>query len=144
MAKAKQQRIFAHGEKVKIKKKSRLYDKDRKQEGAHPNELPPLDVDMTGVEGEVFAPSYENAWRGEVLVPIKLPNEAVIAVPEDRLERTEAPPPISVLRAEERAAYGDTGGLGAVSPETVKFWEEYFANKAKARELDELKRKGKV
>jgi hypothetical protein len=121
---AKQQRVFGLGEKLRVRKKSRLVDKDRLQEGSRAS-LPPLDVDVTGVEGEVCAPAYENAARGEVLVPIRLPNEAVIAVPEDRLERAGTPPPPSRQRAEERAVLGEAV-ISPVSPETIKFFERYF------------------
>lgn len=144
MAKATQQRFFATGEKVKVAKKSRVVDKQRGQEGVARKScrskgpaLPPIDVDAMGWEGEVCAGPYENAKRGEVLVPIRLPNQAVIAVPENRLERTEASPPPGVQRAMEQAAGPGGGGVGSVSPATIEFWRNHFANEAAAKKLNE-------
>lgn len=143
MAAAKQQRFFAQDEKLRVVKKSRVYDKERRQEGigskSKRRKARVIDVDVTGAEGVVCGEPYHNPKRGEIMVPIRLRNNAVIAVPEHRLERAEAQPPTQAQRAEEQAVAGPAGGPGAVSPDTIKFWEEHFANKAKAQELDKLK-----
>lgn len=128
---ATQQRIFALGERVRVAKKSRVVDKQRAQEGLPKDKKyrPPIDVDVTGISGEVCAPAYESPSRGgEIMVPIRLPNEAVIAVPEDRVERDAPPPPREILKAEERAAFGEEKMGSSVSRETLEFWKKYFSN----------------
>lgn len=76
------------GERVRVARKSRVVDPHRAGEGVAPDVLDPIDQDVTGVEGEVCGPAYESPIKdGARCVPIKLANEAVIGVPEDRLER---------------------------------------------------------
>jgi hypothetical protein len=140
---AKQSRVFAQDEKLVVKKKSRLYDKDRKQEGiqsAKDSPPPALDMDVTGISGRVCGETYHNPTRDEYMVPIRLENDAVISVPEDRLER-ESPSSPSVEKDEIRAMDGG-GGVGGVSPDTIDFWRKYFENEDKAKRLDELEKKG--
>lgn len=120
-----QNRLFGMGEEVKIAKKSRVVDKERRHEGLAKKDRIPIDVDVTGVEGRVTAPPYWSEKRGQVMVPIKLPNEAVVCVPEDRLEKVAKLP-----------RNGDAGGGGGFAPsrETVEFWREYFKREDKKRE----------
>jgi len=84
-----QNRQFAYGDRVRVAKKSRVVDKEREHENLSDEDKVPIDQDVTGLEGEVTGESYASTTKpGEYCVPIKLPNEAVIAVPEKRLERT--------------------------------------------------------
>lgn len=82
---AEEERFFEQGEKVRISKKSRVVDTDRAQEGE--KDLPPIDQDVTGCEGSIHAAPYESPMKdGEVCVPIRLKNGAIVGVPENRLE----------------------------------------------------------
>lgn len=112
-------RFFDMGQKVKIAKKSRVVDKERLNEGLSPDDRVPIDQDVTGVEGEVCAPSYYNEKRGEYLVPIKLPNEAIVCVPEQRLEKAG-------LKKERSLDAGGQSSPSPVTPENIEFWKAYF------------------
>jgi hypothetical protein len=79
-------RNFAQGQRVKIAKKTRVVDKERDQEGAKPGELPPVDVDVTGCEGVIKGSSYQSPKTGKICTPVELPNGAIIAVDENKLE----------------------------------------------------------
>lgn len=89
MSATKKKRAFAMGERVKIAKKSHVIDRERLHEGLAEAEREPIEADVTGAEGEVTAPPYENPQRGETFVPMKLSNGAVVSVPESRLERVK-------------------------------------------------------
>ena len=129
---AKQNRIFGLGERVKIAKKSRVVDTERAQEGLPPDDRPAIDQDVTGIEGEVTGIPYESREKGEVCVPIKLENEAVISVPESRLERTTRTP-----RKERPERADDTpesphGGF-APTKDDIEFWRGYFNRRGKKK-----------
>jgi hypothetical protein len=85
----KKNRAFVMDERVKIVKKSHVIDRERAHEGLAEAEREPIEADVTGAEGVVTAPPYENPQRGETFVPIKLENGAVVSVPEKRLERVK-------------------------------------------------------
>jgi hypothetical protein len=85
---AKRERFFRIGEKVKVAKKSHVIDRERDGEGLDPEARVPIEEDVTGYEGEVCSQPYESPLKdGQSCVPIRLPNDAVIGVPEDRIER---------------------------------------------------------
>jgi hypothetical protein len=111
-------RQFAQGEKVKVAKKSRVVDKEREHENVEPSTLPEIDQDVTGLTGEVYGESYYSDKRGETLHPIMLPNGAVIAVPEKRLERAD--------KSVRRNDGGGQSGLSGVSAATLEYWRKRF------------------
>jgi hypothetical protein len=81
-------RFFKIGEKVKVAKKSHVIDRERDGEGLAPEDRVPIEEDVTGYEGEVCSQPYESPLKdGTSCVPIRLANDAVIGVPEDRVER---------------------------------------------------------
>lgn len=85
---AKRERHFQIGDKVKVAKKSHVIDRERENEGLSPEDRVPIEEDVTGYEGEVCSQPYESPLKdGGSCVPIRLPNDAVIGVPEDRIER---------------------------------------------------------
>lgn len=126
-----QNRAFQHGEEVRIAKKTHVVDRDRAHEGQAPGVLPPIEQDMTGSEGRVDAQEYYSEEKGEVFVPIRLRNEAVISVPESRLER--------VGPSGHRKDGGGQSGVSGVSAETLEFWRKVFEN----RDKDSSQEKGK-
>lgn len=130
MARSKNQnRMYRFGEAVTIKKKTRVVDKKREHEGKAEGELRPIDQDITGESGNVCADAYFNEERGEQMIPIRLPNEAMVSIPETRLERVDT----------SGAVRQDGGGQSSpspVSPETVQFWEKHFADQARLKELE--------
>jgi hypothetical protein len=121
-------RFFDMGQKVKIAKKSRVVDKERLNEGLSPDDRVPIDQDVTGVEGEVCAPSYYNAKRGEYLIPVRLPNEAIVCVPEQRLEKTG-------LKKARNLTEGGQSSPSPVTTENIEFWKQYFRD----QEIDPTK-----
>ena len=102
--------IFNVGEKVRVQKKSWVIDKERAQEGLPAEEKIPIEQNVTGETCEVTALPYWSEEKGEYCVPLKLPNEAVISVPESRLERSAG---------------------GSPSAETIAYWKEYFQKERK-------------
>lgn len=86
----RQAQDLVDGTRVRIKKKSRVVDKDRINEGFRPGEpRPEIDQDVTGREGVVCGSPYDSPLKdGERCVPIRLAGGAVISVPENRLGRT--------------------------------------------------------
>ncbi len=85
---AKNNRMFAVGEKVRVAKKSHVIDRERANEGLADDDRIPIEQDVTGYEGEVCSQPYDSPMKdGTSCVPIRLPNDAVIGVPEDRVER---------------------------------------------------------
>ena len=85
--KSPQQRYFGVGQPVKVKRKSWVVDREREGEGSKPGVLPPIEQDMTGVEGVVCSDPYESPEKG-MCVPLQLENGAVISVPEERIEKS--------------------------------------------------------
>ena len=113
-------RPFAAGELVKVAKKSHVLDVERQHEGVDPAGLPPIDQDVTGMEGEICGEPYESIPKGgEVCVPIRVANGAVISVPEARLERAEKTAP--------RLDGGGQIGVSPLSRESYEFWKRHFA-----------------
>lgn len=81
-------RLFKIGEKVRVAKRSHVIDREREGEGLAPEDRVPIEQDVTGYEGEVCSQPYESPLKdGTSCIPIRLPNDAVIGVPEDRVER---------------------------------------------------------
>jgi len=128
----KQNRVFGLGEKVKIAKKSWVVDRERSQEGLPQEERVPIEQDMTGQECEVTGFPYWSEEKGEACVPIKLSNEAVISVPESRLERAHRHTP--TRERLERSDGVENRGGSAPSKETVEFWRKYFSEQEKDAE----------
>ncbi len=117
--------MFRFGETVRIKKKSRVVDKDRKHEGVDPKHLAPIDQDVSGEQWAVCADTYFSEERGENMIPLKLGNEAMVSVPESRLERTGP-----------RVVQRDGGGQSSPSPmnsETMEFWARHFKQLERAK-----------
>ena len=117
--------MFRSGEEVVIKKQTRAVDKERAHEGQKPGTLPPIDQDLTGEHGAVCADSYFSEEKGEMCIPIQLPNEAMVSVPESRLERVGP-----------RAVTRDGGGQSMqspLSPETLEFWREFMKKNGKTK-----------
>jgi hypothetical protein len=113
-------RQFMTGEKVKVAKKTHVIDREREHEGATPGTLPPVEQDVTGMEGEICGEPYESQSKdGEVCVPIRVGNGAIIAVPEKRLERAE--------RTSHRLDGGGQTGASPMSKESYEFWRKHFA-----------------
>ena len=103
-------RFFKVGEKVKVVGKSHVIDKARDNEGLAPEDRTPIEEDVTGYEGEVCAQPYESPMKdGGECIPIRLPNDAVIGVPSERIERT------SVL-----AGSGQKSSFAMMSPPTME------------------------
>ncbi|MGI0149550.1 MAG: hypothetical protein ACREDF_08485 [Thermoplasmata archaeon] len=126
---AKKQRIFATGEEVRVKKKSRIVDQDRALENIAPENRVPIDQVVTGVQGMVCSEPYASPMKdGEYCVPIKLANDAVIGVPESRLERVSRTP---------RLERSGEGGHSPVSEETVNFWRDYFRQRGEIEDSKE-------
>lgn len=128
MAAKKANRFFNHGERVVVKKKTHLLDKERQHEGI-PGDVKAeqIDENVTGIEGEVEAGSYASPTKGgEIYVPIRVGNGGVISVPESRLERMNNTP--SARREPVMAP-----SVNSVSKESIAFWRNYF------RQQDELK-----
>ena len=114
-------RFFAQGEKLVVAKKSIVVDKERAHENLAKG-APPIEQDVTGVTGEVCGDSYQSPGKdGETCVPLRLGNEAVIAVPESRLERVD--------RSVGRSDGGGQSTSSPVSRETMTFWERVFGRK---------------
>lgn len=143
MAAPKRNRFFRNGEQVVVKKKTHLLDKERKHEGIPRDKktgkflvpVQPIDEDVTGIEGEVESGAYLNAQRGEFMVPIRVGNGGVIAVPESRLERAANTPTL------ERS---DPSGPSAVSKETLDFWRSWGRKEAELKQLRREKREGQL
>jgi hypothetical protein len=87
---------FRIDEHVRVEGESRVVDEERRMEGA--DNLPPLNVDVTGTEGHVCSDSYYNEERGENMVPLRIagrdgersPRGAIISVPESRLRPAQS------------------------------------------------------
>lgn len=118
-------RQFAQGERVRVSKKSRVVDEDRLNEGQDPSTLPIIDQDVTGFEGEVCGDSYDAPSGKGVCIPIKLPNHAVISVPEDRLERAD--------RSLRRLDGGGQIGSSPPTKESIEFWRDYFKKRGEIK-----------
>lgn len=85
--------IFA-GDVVKVAKKTRVFDEKRDHEGLDhipQADRPVLDVDVTGIEGQVQGAGYVSPRHGEVMVPIKTRGGAVLTVPASRLKKVATP-----------------------------------------------------
>ena len=127
----KQNRVFGLGERVKIAKKSWVVDRERSQEGLPQDDRAPIEQDMTGQECEVVGVPYWSEQKGEVCVPLRLNNEAVISVPEERLERADR------TRRKERLERTDGGpdsAGSAPSAETIRGWKKYFEDRDRDEE----------
>jgi hypothetical protein len=112
---AKRERFFKIGEKVRVAKKSHIIDRERDGEGLPPEERVPIEEDVTGYEGEVCSQPYESPLKdGASCVPIRLPNDAVIGVPEDRIERE-----------------GETSRSFGWSAKAAATWDRVFGKKKK-------------
>jgi hypothetical protein len=112
---AKRDRFFRIGEKVRVAKKSHVIDRERDGEGLAPEDRVPIEEDVTGYEGEVCSQPYESPMKdGTSCVPIRLPNDAVIGVPEDRIER----------EGESRRSFGWSARAAAT-------WDRVFGKKKK-------------
>jgi hypothetical protein len=121
-------RQYAAGEKVKVAKKTHVIDREREHEGSDPGTLPPVEQDVTGMEGEICGEPYESIPKGgEVCVPIRVANGAIISVPEVRLERAQ--------RTAPRLDGGGQIGASPMAKESYEFWKKHFA------EQDKLKRR---
>jgi hypothetical protein len=115
---AKRERFFKIGEKVRVAKKSHVIDRERDGEGLDPEDRVPIEEDVTGYEGEVCSQPYESPLKdGASCVPIRLPNDAVIGVPEDRIER----------EGERSRSFG-------WSARAAETWERVFGKKKKDTE----------
>ena len=90
-----------------------------------PAALPIIDQDVTGSEGEICGEPYVSGEKQEVCVPIRLPNDAVISVPEKRLERAD--------KSVRRMDGGGQTGMSGVSQESVEFWRDYFRSKGEIK-----------
>lgn len=135
MAAPKRNRFFEANEKVRVRKKTHLLDKERKHEGIPKGvQAQPIDEDVTGIEGRVEGGAYQSPTKGgEWMVPIRVGNGGVISVPENRLERASNTPRIE--RSHER-------GPSAMSPDSVRFWRNYFRKEEELKRLRKKVRKG--
>lgn len=136
--------IFAPGESVKIAKKSRVVDKARAHENLPPEARVPIDMDVTGVEGEVCGTPYHSSDKGgEVCVPIQMRDGNVLGVPAKRLERLTKTPRLDSSESIRES------GQSAMSAGSMKYWENHFRQKFALeeenarlkRENSELKKK---
>lgn len=134
MAEKKQQRFFKLGERVVVKKKTHLVDREREHEGI-PKDVTPeaIDENVTGIEGEVESGSYASPSKGgEVYVPIRVGNGGIISVPEGRLERTQNTPSAKREPVER--------GRSSVSREDLAFWRKYFRQEEELKRLKKTKK----
>lgn len=135
MAAPKRNRFFQSGERVVVRKKTHLVDRERKHEGIPKGvRAEAIDESVMGIEGSVEGGAYQSPTKGGAwYVPIRVGNGGVISVPENRLERENKTPRV------ERSQ--DDPNSPAVSKETISFWRKYFQDEA---ELKRLKKKGRA
>lgn len=135
MAAPKRNRFFESDEKVRVRKKTHLLDKERKHEGIPKGvKAQPIDEDVTGIEGRVEGGAYQSPTKGgEWMVPIRVGNGGVISVPESRLERVNNTP------KKERS---HESGPSAMSQESISFWRSYFRKEEELKRLRKKTKKG--
>jgi len=127
-------RLFVQGERLKIKKKSHVVDKERAHEELTPEEKVPIEYDVTGAECEVDGAPYSSPGKdGEICTPVRMQDGSLIGVPEDRLERVSNTP----AREVDEDRMPNSSG---VSKETVEFWREYFKFKGEIKETSKSRR----
>lgn len=142
MAAPKRNRFFSVGEKVVVKKKTHLLDKERAHEGIPRDKktgkflthVEPIDENVTGIEGEVESGAYASPTKGgEWYVPMRLPTGGVISVPESRLERRSNTP---------RMERSEGSSRSFMSKETITFWRGYFRKEEELKKLRKKKGRG--